>query len=140
MIRAVLDTNVVVSAMLRSGGLPDAVFKLAMSGEILCFVSEPILAEYEDVLRRPRLAIDPDKVTIALERIRETVRLVRPVERVTAALDPDDNIFLECAEDARAHFLVTGNGRHFPQRWAATLIVSPRQFMDARALASEESG
>jgi predicted nucleic acid-binding protein len=66
MIRVVLDTNVVVSAMLRSGGLPEAVFNLAMGGEVRCYVSAPIVAEYEEVLRRPRLVIDPDKVTVAL--------------------------------------------------------------------------
>jgi len=138
MIRVVLDTNVIVSALLRSGGLPEAVFNLAICGELQACVSEPILAEYEEVLRRPRLAIDPDKATIALARIRAATKLVLPTVRVTAATDPDDNIFLECAEAASAHYLVTGNGRHFPERWIETWVVSPRQFMDARALASDE--
>lgn len=138
MIRVVLDTNVVVSAMLRSGGLPETVFNLAVNGDICLYVSELILAEYEDVLRRPRLSIDPEKVTIALARIRTTALLVQPVVRVTAATDPDDNVFLECAEAAQAHCLVTGNIRHFPEQWAGTRIVTPRQFMDARALASDE--
>jgi putative PIN family toxin of toxin-antitoxin system len=135
MIRVVLDTNVVVSALLRSGGLPEAVFNLAIGGEIQACVSEPILAEYEDVLRRARLAIHPDKVAVALARIRAAASLVQPL---AAALDPDDNVFLECAEAARADYLVTGNRRHFPDRWRETWIVTPRQFMDARALASEE--
>jgi len=39
MIRVVLDTNVIVSAMLRSGGLPEAVFNLAMGGEVQCYIS-----------------------------------------------------------------------------------------------------
>jgi putative PIN family toxin of toxin-antitoxin system len=78
-IRVVLDTNVVGSAMLRSGGLPEAVFNLAMNGEVHLYVSEPILAEYEDVLRRPRLAINLDKVTVALARIRAVASLVQPV-------------------------------------------------------------
>ena len=95
MVRVVLDTNVVVSAMLRSGGLPEAIFNLAIGGELQCYVSEPIIAEYEDVLRRPRLAINPDKATVALARIRTATSLVQPVVRVTAAHDPDDNIFLE---------------------------------------------
>jgi putative PIN family toxin of toxin-antitoxin system len=139
MIRVILDTNVVVSAMLRSGGLPEAVFNVVIGGEAQCYVSEPILAEYEDVLRRPRLAINPDKVAVALARIRAAASLVHPAVRVTAAMDPDDNVFLECAEAAQAHCLVTGNSRHFPQRWGETLIVTPRQFMDARAQASDAS-
>jgi len=137
MIRDVLDTNVVVSAMLRSGGLPEAVFNLAMDGQICLCISEPMLAEYEDVLRRPRLAINPDKVTVALARIRAVALLVTPLAPVTAALDPDDNMFLGCAEAAHAHCPVTGNCRHFPDHWDATRILTPRQFMDAHALASD---
>jgi predicted nucleic acid-binding protein len=66
------------------------------------YVSEPILAEYEDVLRRPRLAINLDKVRVALARIRAAALLVQPVAAVTAAFDPDDNVFLECADAAQA--------------------------------------
>ena len=69
------------------------------------------------MLQRSRLAINPGKVTVALARIRAAAFLVRPATRVTVALDPDQNIFLECAEAAQAHYLVTGNSRHFPERW-----------------------
>ena len=131
MIRIVIDTNVVVSAMLRAGGLPESVFRLALGREVQVFVSEPVVAEYEEVLRRPRLAIDPEKVTGAMGRIRAVAWLVKPDVAITAALDPDDNIFLECAESAQAHFLVTGNVKDFPATWMGTRIVTPRQFLEA---------
>jgi putative PIN family toxin of toxin-antitoxin system len=51
MIRVVLDTNIVVSATLRAGGSPEVVFNLAIDGVILLCVSEPVLAEYEEVWR-----------------------------------------------------------------------------------------
>ena len=124
--------------MLRSGSPPEAVFNLAVDGQIELCVSEPILAEFEEVLRRGRLAIDPDKVAVALARIREIATVVQPVARISAATDPDDNVFLECAEAAQAHYLVTGNTRHFPERWGATVVVTPRQFPEARALASDQ--
>jgi putative PIN family toxin of toxin-antitoxin system len=130
MIRVVIDTNVVVSALLRSGGLPEAVFNLAIVGDIQWSVSEPILAEYNDVLHRPRLAIDPAKAGEALRRIRSVALLVHPTSGVAAASDPDDNVFLECAQAADAAYLVTGNIRHFPARWETTRIVTPRQFID----------
>ena len=130
MIRVVIDTNVVVSALLRSGGLPEAIFNLAIGGDIQRFVSDPILAEYEDVVRRPRLAIDSAKADDALRRIRTAALLVRPSSTVTAASDPDDNVFLECAQAADAAYLVTGNARDFPERWLTTRVVSPRQFID----------
>jgi len=56
MIRVVIDTNVLVSALMTRGGLPEAVINLAISGEVQWFASESVLAEYQDVLKRPRLA------------------------------------------------------------------------------------
>jgi putative PIN family toxin of toxin-antitoxin system len=106
-IRVVIDTNVLVSALLTSGGLPEAVIDLAISGEVQWFASESILAEYEDVLNRPRLAIDSGKAADAMARIRAIVSLVSPAVRVAAASDTDDNRFLECAEAAQARYLVT---------------------------------
>ena len=47
MIRLVIDTNILVSALLTSGGLPEAVIDLAISGEVQWFASESVLAEYE---------------------------------------------------------------------------------------------
>lgn len=139
MIRVVIDTNVLVSALLTSGGLPEAVVNLAISGEVQWFASEAVLAEYEHVLKRPRLLIDSGKAAGAMARIRAIVSVVTPTIRVTAASDPDDNHFLECAETARAQYLVTGNIRHFPEAWKDTRIVTPREFIDAWTTAPEES-
>ena len=139
MIRVVIDTNIVVSAMLRSDGLPEAVFNLAIGHrEIRMYFSEPVMAEYEEVLRRPRLDIQPDKVTNALARIRETGLVVTPTVSVTAARDPDDNIFLECAQSAEAEYLVTGNLKDFPRVWLTTRIVTAREFMEVITDAQRE--
>jgi putative PIN family toxin of toxin-antitoxin system len=86
MIRVVIDTNVLVSGLLTSGGLPEAVIDLAISGEVQWFASESVLAEYEAVLKRPRLAIDSGKAADAMARIRATVSsgflmLPRPSQR-----------------------------------------------------------
>jgi putative PIN family toxin of toxin-antitoxin system len=137
MIRVVIDTNVLVSALL-TGGLPEAVVDLAISGEVQWFASESILAEYEDVIKRPRLAIDSDKAADAMARIRAIVSIVSPAVRVAAARDPDDNQFLECADTAQAHFLVSGNIRHFPEVWKETRIVTPREFIDAWTAAPDD--
>ncbi len=139
MIRVVIDTNVLVSALLTSGGLPEAVIDLAISGAVQWFASESVLAEYEVVLKRPRLAIDSRKAADAIARIRAIVSVVSPEVRVAAATDPDDNQFLECAEPAQAHYLVTGNIRHFPEAWKETRIVTPREFIDAWTTAPDDS-
>ena len=130
MIQVVLDTNIVVSAMLGSGGLPHAVLNLAMDRVVQLCISEPVMAEYEEVLRRPRLKIHSGKVTIALSRIREAGLLVTPTMVVTAASDEDDNIFLECAEAAGANYVVTGNTKDFPDVWSMARIVTARQFLE----------
>lgn len=130
MIRVVIDTNIVVSALLRSGGLPEAVLSLALGGIVQLCVSEPVLAEYEDVLRRPRLGIELKKVALALTRIREVSLMVTPSSRVTACSDPDDNIFLECADAAEAKYLVTGNTDDFPKLWNKTRILTAREFIE----------
>jgi predicted nucleic acid-binding protein len=43
--------------------------------------------------------------------------------------DPDDNKFLECADAARADYLVTGNQRHFPRFWKQTKVITSREFI-----------
>lgn len=135
MIRVVLDTNIVISA-LRAGGFPGAVFDLAMADLIqLCF-TVAVLAEYEEVLGRARLRRPADKVAKALNRIRDKGCLVTKMVKVGPTAcpdDPDDIIFLECAEAAAADYLVTGNRKHFPSIWKNTRIVTPREFMEKEA-------
>ncbi len=52
-----------------------------------------------------------------------------PLARSRLTSDPDDNIFVECADAARADFLITGNRKHFPAFWKNTKIVTPREFV-----------
>ncbi len=59
--------------------------------------------------------------------------LVVPSRRTQVTPDPDDNIFLECAEEARADYLVTGNKRHFPRFWEFTKIVNARELLELSA-------
>jgi putative PIN family toxin of toxin-antitoxin system len=128
--RVVVDTNVIVSALLHPDSLPGHVLSLALNGKVTLFVSEAILAEYEEVLQRPRFRLADSHVRLALVRIREAAIVVTPLMPVSAAYDPADNIFLECAEAAEADYLVTGNVKHFPAVWAGTQIISPRQLFE----------
>src|ERR1700733_11021982 len=117
MIRVVLDTNIVVSALLHPLGPPAQVFLLTVSGSIQLCVSGKVYAEYEDVIRRPRLRRDESVIAATLHSVREKGLWVRPTEAVRACADPDDDIFLECAQAARAAYIVTGNIRDFPASW-----------------------
>jgi putative PIN family toxin of toxin-antitoxin system len=131
MIRVVIDTNVVVSASLEDEGLPAAIMDLAANKRILMCVSDAVLAEYKEVLNRPRLKLAPRRIAQFLTVIRKTNRLVKPKRRVTVIRnDEPDNRLLECAQAAAADYLVTGNARHFPRTFEATAIVTPKEFIE----------
>ncbi len=91
---------------------------LALSGSIHLCVSGSVCAEYEEVINRPPVARSAQIIAATLQAIQEKWVWVRPTERVRACADPDDDIFLECAQAATADFLVTGNLKHFPVSWA----------------------
>jgi predicted nucleic acid-binding protein len=59
--------------------------------------------------------------------------LVEPAGGIGVCSDPDDDMFLECAEAAGADYLVTGNKRHFPDSWKKTKIVTAREFVTMMA-------
>jgi putative PIN family toxin of toxin-antitoxin system len=131
MSRVVLDTNILVSALLSPQGPPAQVFLMTiLEPDTQLCVSGDIYAEYEEVIRRPRLNRSDSEISAALRTIREKGLWVKPTEKVRACSDPDDDVFLECAQAAAAHYLVTGNVKHFPAVWAGTLIVTARQFLD----------
>jgi predicted nucleic acid-binding protein len=62
--------------------------------------------------------------------IRSAARIVRPQHEWKVTVDPADNRFLECAESARADYLVSGNKRHFPKSWRQTWIVNARELVE----------
>ncbi len=127
--RIVLDTNIIVSAMLQPLGPSSSIFLMALAEKVQLCLTEPILAEYKEVLHRPRLKRDSNIVRHALAAIRKAGDIVLPVRGIHACSDPDDNMFLECAEAAGAQYLITGNIRHFPEFWKKTKIVTPREFV-----------
>src|SRR5450759_5228461 len=114
MIRVVLDTNIIVSALLQPLGPPAQVFVLAIGGSIQLCISGSVYAEYAEVLSRPRFRLSENIIAGALHTIRERGLWVRPTEAIRACSDPDDDVFLGCAHAAEANYLVTGNLKHFP--------------------------
>jgi uncharacterized protein len=129
-VRVVLDTNVVVSAHLNEKGYERGVFDLALAGKLRLAVSNAILTEYDAVLRRPELGLAPRQVSASLRLIRSKGQIIAPQRELSIAGEPADNRFLECAEAARADFLVTGNKRHFPKQWRQTAVVNARELLE----------
>jgi uncharacterized protein len=130
MIRAVLDTNVVVSAALTAAGPSAQILKAGFAGYFNWFTSQELLDEYHEVLNRPYLELDRKEVLRVLELIKQTATLVIPSERFSLASDPDDDKVIECAVEAHAHYIVTGNLRHFPERVRDIITLGPRAFLE----------
>ena len=128
-LRLVLDTNIIVSAALRPDGLQRTVLRLAITKPARLYVTDAILREYGEVLARPELKIRKGLRQPFLDLIRSRVYRVTPVRRLQVTTDPDDNIFLECADLAHADYLVTGNVRHFPRFWKKTKVITSREFI-----------
>jgi putative PIN family toxin of toxin-antitoxin system len=129
-LRLVLDTNVLISAALKPEGLQRTVLILAVTKPAHLYISSAILTEYRDVLARPELQIRRGVQQEALQLIKRRARSIVPGKRLQVTIDPKDNIFLECADEARADYLVTGNVRHFPRFWKRTKVITSREFVN----------
>jgi putative PIN family toxin of toxin-antitoxin system len=120
MIRVVLDTNVVVSALLQPQSAPSRAFLMTIAGTMvqLC-VSGDVYAEYEEVIQRPKFNRSEAVIEQTLRTIRQNGLWVKPSESVRVCSDPDDDIFLECAQAARAHYPVKWQPEGFPGEMGA---------------------
>jgi putative PIN family toxin of toxin-antitoxin system len=132
-LRLVIDTNVLVSAALKPESLQRTTFLLAITKPARLYVSRPILEEYVGVLSRPELHIRKGLRLQLLQLIKNHSHIVVPSRRLEVASDPDDDMFLECADKAGADYLITGNQKHFPRYWKKTKIITPREFISLAA-------
>ncbi len=110
--RVVFDTNVLVSALLGRQGHSAKLFEKLLLGKITCFASAEMLAELEDVLGREEITSRTDKAArvFLLRQYKRLAVLVKPRVRLKLVKeDPADDKFLECAVEADAHYLVSGD-------------------------------
>jgi uncharacterized protein len=127
--KVVLDTNILVSALLKPGGIEALVLLFVLQGRFEICVSPAVLAEYERVLRRPELKLNVNQVETVLLNIRKLAQVVYPTAVLAVSLHESDNRFYECAQVAEADYLVTGNRRHFTRDLPPTKIVSARELL-----------
>ena len=131
MIWVVLDSNVYISALL-FGGNPRAVIELAQEGLFELSVSDPIKAEVERILAEKFSWSSQRLKDLALNLWSLTHR-VSTQQTVTDCADPDDNRILECALDAHAAVIVTGDVHLLKMHpYKEILILTPKQFLEAK--------
>ena len=107
--RVVLDTNVIVSALI-SNGKPRELLNLGIHGRFSLVVSEFILKEIETVMRRPKFNTSENETKRIVSAVMQSADMVR-VESNFQVIenDPSDNMILNTAYDGRADFIATGD-------------------------------
>jgi uncharacterized protein len=129
-VKFVVDTNVLVSALVFPGGVPEQVYRLVIEGGITLVTSPPLLAELGRVLTE-KFGWQDDYGRAAFAQLVRIGEIVEPVDRVSViAADPDDDRVLEAAQTAGAGFIVSGD-RHLLSlgRWGEVAILSPAEFL-----------
>lgn len=128
--RIVLDTNVLVSALL-FGGPPREILNLIVVGAVDCSLSSSILDELEDVLQRPKFGVPSREARALVEILSVLCTVVSPSEQISVVrADPDDNRILECALAAGADVIVSGDAHlHELAVYEGIRIVNPSEFL-----------
>ena len=127
---AVIDTNVIVSAALRWKSVPGSILELAFSGVIIPVLNNEIVAEYKEVLSRPKFKFTKDIVKDIIEEISKNAVFVDGKSLNIDLPDPKDRVFYEVTMEERQNedaYLVTGNIKHFPME---SFVVTPRAMLD----------
>ena len=127
---AVIDTNVLVSAFLKSTSVPHIVVDYVFAGDIVPLYNKEILAEYKDVLNRPKFHFPKEAVELTVNKIKEIGIHFDSITVNENLPDPKDVVFYAVTMNARNEkdaYLVTGNIKHFPEK---PFVVTPRQMLD----------
>jgi len=129
-VKVVLDTNIYISAIL-FGRKPEEIRKLSQEGKIELLVSEAIIAEVAEVLRK-KFDWESWQISQVIDEIRETAILVIPRQTLSVIKkDEDDNRILECAVEGKAHYIISGDKRHLLplKEYQGIKILSPAEFL-----------
>ena len=130
--RIVLDTNVLVSALLSPFGAPASVLQLILLGRVSVCFDPRILSEYRAVLSREKFSVDPTLIEDVLEFLEAEGTLVACAPLDLALPDSGDAMFIEVGVAGSVNYLVTGNLKQFPASQRQGLcVVSPRELIQA---------
>ena len=127
---AVIDTNVLVSAMLHWESVPGSVTEETLTGRITPLLNEEIISEYRDVLSRPKFHFPVDAVEVVINDLIKRGIFLNGENVDEIIPDPKDAVFYQVVMEARKSdpaYLVTGNLKHFPVK---SFIVTPREMLE----------
>ncbi len=124
--RIVLDTNVLVAALLNPRGVPASILNAVLEENVAVLVDDRILFEYRDVLQRQRFGFPRETVNALMDFFEHHGEYVAAGPTSGGTSDPDDVPFYEVAMAGNADYLVTGNVKHFPSEGK---VVLPADFI-----------
>lgn len=127
---AVIDTNVLVSSMLKGTSIPGIILDKAINGPIIPLLNDEILNEYEEVLLRNKFGLEEQDVKTLIGELKSRALYLDRTETEEAFDNPDDVVFYEIVMTARTAvdaYLVTGNKKHYPIK---PYVVTPREMLD----------
>ena len=127
---AVIDTNVLVSAMLKWNSVPGHIIELVFDNLIVPVLNREIVEEYKEILSRSKFHLSNDIVEDIIESLTEIGIFVEGETLDIDFIDEKDRMFFEVVMEERKEedaYLVTGNIRHFPVQ---PFVVTPRQMLD----------
>jgi len=126
-----MDTNVLVSALIKPFGNPARILDMVLGGELQILYDDRILLEFREVLLRPKFCFEESDVEELLTFFEiEGVRVL-PVPVDEPFIDEDDLPFIEVAIAGRAEVLITGNKRHFKRIQTKKIkVMTPDEFLE----------
>ena len=126
----VVDTNVLVSGLLKPFSASGKIVSMIADGKLLLCYDARILLEYDQVLRRKKFGFDENLVTIFLDAVKSTGVCTAGTPLALRLPDTDDEMFVEAAINSKSYILVTGNSRHFPKKLCSKVrIFTPTEFL-----------
>ncbi len=131
--KVVLDTNVLISSLLKSESKARDIHRLVLRREIELYTSVDLINELSRVLEYPKFKFEKLQKEVFLKNLtRVVIILANPKLKINVIKkDPPDNKFLECAVEAKADYLISGDNRHLLpfNNFQGIRIVSPSQFL-----------
>jgi len=136
--RIVLDTNVTISALFWNG-YPRVIYDLIRERTLVMLLSKDMEAELIRVLGYAKFGLSPKEISPFIRNIRGNAELIDTKSKITLiASDPTDNIFLDCADDGAAEFIISGD-KHLLElvSFRNIQIVKPKDFLIRKGFVTE---
>jgi putative PIN family toxin of toxin-antitoxin system len=125
--KIVIDTNVIVSALMNVNGIPAKIVALILNGKIKILYDNRIIFEYVDVLSRKEFGFNREIINSMIDYFKSDGEFVNSQYINMEFIDETDKKFYEVHKSGESRYLITGNKKHFPKEDA---IITPREFIE----------